>query len=189
MLIKIWDFENGEFERSLKGHTDTVQDIDFNSSGKMLGISISHFFKFLFVTQFPVPLTWLSRFGILSILMNVWKHLRGLIFIYFPSRNVFFFLFYRHEHNVSSVVFLPSSDFVLSASRDKLIKLWDIANGYCVQTFSKHTDWVRKVTVNKAGTYFASCSNDKVCLQLMIGHYNIYNWKRQKFCSIDQQFY
>uniref|UniRef100_A0A914I824 Lissencephaly-1 homolog n=1 Tax=Globodera rostochiensis TaxID=31243 RepID=A0A914I824_GLORO len=66
-----------------------------------------------------------------------------------------------HEHNISSVAFLPSGDFVLSASRDKLIKLWDIANGYCVQNFSKHTDWVRTVAVNEDGTCFASCSNDR----------------------------
>lgn len=35
--IKVWDFETGEYERSLKGHTDSVQDITFDSSGKLLG--------------------------------------------------------------------------------------------------------------------------------------------------------
>uniref|UniRef100_A0A915EIC3 Lissencephaly-1 homolog n=1 Tax=Ditylenchus dipsaci TaxID=166011 RepID=A0A915EIC3_9BILA len=29
-------FNSGEFERSLKGHTDSVQDINFNASGKLL---------------------------------------------------------------------------------------------------------------------------------------------------------
>ena len=33
----MWDFESGEFERSLKGHTDAVQDIAFDKTGKMLG--------------------------------------------------------------------------------------------------------------------------------------------------------
>lgn len=51
---------------------------------------------------------------------------------------------------------------MLSSSRDKLIKLWDVANGYCVQNFYKHSDWVRMVLVNQSGTLFASCSNDKV---------------------------
>ncbi|KAK5978277.1 hypothetical protein GCK32_018296, partial [Trichostrongylus colubriformis] len=32
----IWDYETGEFERSLKGHTDSVQDIAFDKTGKML---------------------------------------------------------------------------------------------------------------------------------------------------------
>jgi len=67
-----------------------------------------------------------------------------------------------HDHNISSVTFLPSGDFVLSASRDKLVKLWDVENGYCVQNFSGHSDWVRMVRVNEAGTHFSTCSNDKV---------------------------
>jgi WD40 repeat protein len=25
--VKIWDFETGDFERTLKGHTDSVQDL------------------------------------------------------------------------------------------------------------------------------------------------------------------
>uniref|UniRef100_A0A1B0A3Q7 PAC1-like LisH-like dimerisation domain-containing protein n=1 Tax=Glossina pallidipes TaxID=7398 RepID=A0A1B0A3Q7_GLOPL len=37
-VIKIWDFETGEYERSLKGHTSSVQDIAFDSQGKLLGI-------------------------------------------------------------------------------------------------------------------------------------------------------
>lgn len=36
--IKVWDFETGDFERTLKGHTDSVQDVTFDSNGKMLGM-------------------------------------------------------------------------------------------------------------------------------------------------------
>ncbi|KAF7639917.1 Lissencephaly-1-like protein [Meloidogyne graminicola] len=125
----IWDFESGEFERTLKGHTDSVQDVVFNSSGKLLA-------------SCSVDLT-----------IKIWdfvntyeclKTLKG------------------HEHNISSISFLPNRDFILSGSRDKLIKLWDVTNGYCVQNFSKHTEWVRVVLVNEEGTFFASCSNDKI---------------------------
>lgn len=35
--IKIWDWETGEFERTLKGHTRAVNDIDFDSKGNLLG--------------------------------------------------------------------------------------------------------------------------------------------------------
>lgn len=34
-----------------------------------------------------------------------------------------------HDHNVSSVAFVPAGDFVLSASRDKTIKMWEVATG------------------------------------------------------------
>ncbi|CAG5123518.1 unnamed protein product, partial [Candidula unifasciata] len=29
--IKVWDYETGDFERTLKGHTDSVQDVAFDS--------------------------------------------------------------------------------------------------------------------------------------------------------------
>ena len=35
--IKIWDWETGEFERTLKGHTRNVNDLDFDSKGNLLG--------------------------------------------------------------------------------------------------------------------------------------------------------
>ncbi|PSN53308.1 Lissencephaly-1 [Blattella germanica] len=34
--LKVWDFETGEYEKSLKGHTDSVQDIAFDQTGKLL---------------------------------------------------------------------------------------------------------------------------------------------------------
>ncbi|KAG8224345.1 hypothetical protein J437_LFUL004301 [Ladona fulva] len=43
--IKIWDFETGEYERTLKGHTDSVQDIAFDQSGKLLGMLVHDLFK------------------------------------------------------------------------------------------------------------------------------------------------
>ena len=38
--IKIWDWETGEFERTLKGHTRPVQDVDFDGKGDLLGLSL-----------------------------------------------------------------------------------------------------------------------------------------------------
>ena len=35
--IKVWDFETGDYERTLKGHTDSVQDIAFDHTGNFLG--------------------------------------------------------------------------------------------------------------------------------------------------------
>lgn len=35
--VKVWDYETGDFERTLKGHTDAVQDLSFDHTGKILG--------------------------------------------------------------------------------------------------------------------------------------------------------
>ena len=34
-----------------------------------------------------------------------------------------------HDHNISSVCFMPSGDHLLSSSRDKTIKMWEVASG------------------------------------------------------------
>lgn len=46
--IKVWDFETGEYERTLKGHTDSVQDIAFDQQGKLLG----NFFEIILIFKF-----------------------------------------------------------------------------------------------------------------------------------------
>ena len=38
--IKVWDYETGDFERTLKGHTDSVQQLAFNHNGSTLGETI-----------------------------------------------------------------------------------------------------------------------------------------------------
>ena len=42
--IKIWDWETGEFERTLKGHTRAVESVDFDSKGALLGTCYDSFF-------------------------------------------------------------------------------------------------------------------------------------------------
>ena len=34
----MWDYETGDYERTLKGHTDSVQDVAFDHTGKWLGM-------------------------------------------------------------------------------------------------------------------------------------------------------
>ncbi|RHY30968.1 hypothetical protein DYB32_003871 [Aphanomyces invadans] len=48
--IKVWDFETGEFERTLKGHTNAVQSVAFNPTGTLLGTAA------LFLTPLDIVL-------------------------------------------------------------------------------------------------------------------------------------
>lgn len=59
--LKVWDFETGEYEKSLKGHTDSVQDISFDQTGKLLG-------KYYFIFQY------------LSSVMKQWSGIKKGIF-------------------------------------------------------------------------------------------------------------
>ncbi|WVO19127.1 nuclear distribution protein PAC1 [Cryptococcus decagattii] len=35
--VKIWDWEGGEMERTVKGHTKAVMDVDFDRTGSLMG--------------------------------------------------------------------------------------------------------------------------------------------------------
>jgi platelet-activating factor acetylhydrolase IB subunit alpha len=50
---------------------------------------------------------------------------------------------------------------VASGSRDKTIKLWDLASGKCVATYIGHDNWVRGVRFHPSGKFLMSVSDDK----------------------------
>lgn len=69
--------------------------------------------------------------------------------------------FHGHDHTVSSVRFLPGDDYVVSASRDRTIRIWELATGYCSKTLSGHGEWVRCVQPSLDGRLLGSCGNDQ----------------------------
>ena len=52
-------------------------------------------------------------------------------------------------------------DFLLSCSRDKTVRLWEVSTGYCKRTYHGHEGWVRKVVASEDSRTFASCSDDQ----------------------------
>src|SRR2546423_4501733 len=137
--IKIWDWELGELERTLKGHTKPVLDVDFGGPrGGTLLASCS--------SDLTIKL-WDPS--------DEYKNIRTL-----PG----------HDHSISSIRFVPSGaagsplsgNLLVSASRDKTLRLWDVTTGYCLKTIKGHTDWVRAVTASMDGRWLLSAGNDQV---------------------------
>ena len=50
---------------------------------------------------------------------------------------------------------------MLSCSRDKTVKLWDITTGECRKTYLGHESWVRRIALTKDGLTFVSGSDDQ----------------------------
>lgn len=40
--VKVWDWEGGDLERTVKGHTKAVQDVDFDPKGALMGTFSAH---------------------------------------------------------------------------------------------------------------------------------------------------
>nr|XP_051209182.1 coatomer subunit beta'-2-like [Lolium perenne] len=71
--------------------------------------------------------------------------------------------FRAHADVITSLAVHPSEPLVLSASYDRLIKLWNWgAEWHCIRTFQGHSSFVHQVKINPqtAGNTFASCSRD-----------------------------
>uniref|UniRef100_A0A673IF99 Lissencephaly-1 homolog B-like n=1 Tax=Sinocyclocheilus rhinocerous TaxID=307959 RepID=A0A673IF99_9TELE len=87
----------------------------------------------------------------------------------------------EHEHVVECISWAPESahptiseatgsenkksgkpgPFLLSGSRDKTIKMWDISTGMCLMTLVGHDNWVRGVLFHPGGRFVVSCADDK----------------------------
>ncbi|RMZ82536.1 hypothetical protein DV737_g2013, partial [Chaetothyriales sp. CBS 132003] len=137
--IKIWDWELGEHERTLKGHTRAVLDLDFGGPrGGTLLASCS--------SDLTIKL-WDPS--------DEYKNIRTL-----PGHD--------HSISAirfvpSGAAGAPlSGNTLVSASWDKTLRLWDVTTGYCLKTLKGHTDWVRAVTPSLDGRWLLSAGNDHV---------------------------
>lgn len=128
--IKIWDWELGELERTLKGHTKAVLDVDFGGSGTEA-----------FLASCSSDLTikiWDPS--------NEYSNIRTLT---------------GHDHTISSIRFTPAGTHLLSASRDKTVRVWEVKTGYCVRTIYGHSEWVKCVSPSWDSQYVVSGSIDQ----------------------------
>ena len=67
----------------------------------------------------------------------------------------------EHTGAVRSLAFLPDGISLVSGSRDKTIKLWDMQTGGVVKTFQGHTHWVNSVSISPNCTTIVSGSDDE----------------------------
>src|SRR6266567_262274 len=66
-----------------------------------------------------------------------------------------------HRGSVMAVAFSPDGKVLASSSRDKTIRLWDLATGGLKRTLTEHTADVYDVTFSPKGNLLASASADK----------------------------
>lgn len=74
-------------------------------------------------------------------------------------------VFTEHTARVEAVAYLPVGDRALSAGRDNVLLLLDLATGEVLRTFEGHTDWIYDVQVNAAGDRALTGSVDTTLIE------------------------
>ena len=88
----------------------------------------------------------------------------------------------EHTHHALSLAWSPTSDRLISVAADRMLHMWHIKTGTCVQSAKAHSAYVRAVAWSNDGTMIATCSSDKTVkmwnpitleqTKLMLGHSN-----------------
>jgi WD40 repeat protein/serine/threonine protein kinase/pSer/pThr/pTyr-binding forkhead associated (FHA) protein len=66
-----------------------------------------------------------------------------------------------HQGSVRSVTFSPDGRYVLSGGDDRMIKLWVVATGECLQTFRQHRGRISTVLFHPDRQHILSASDDQ----------------------------
>ncbi|MGL5806129.1 MAG: WD40 repeat domain-containing protein, partial [Xenococcaceae cyanobacterium] len=71
-----------------------------------------------------------------------------------------------HQERVTSIAFSPDGQYLVSASADRTVKIWQLNREYpsqtqILRTLDGHQDWVTCVAFSPDGQYIASASRDR----------------------------
>ncbi|CCX15022.1 nuclear distribution protein PAC1 [Pyronema domesticum] len=131
-MLKIWDWELGELEMTIKGHTKAVLDVDFG--GPKNGILLASCSSDLTIKLWDPA--------------NDYKNIRTLTG-------------HDHSVSAVRFIPSAAGEYLVSASRDKTLRIWEVATGYCIKTIQGHVDWIRDVTPSFDGRWLLSAGNDQ----------------------------
>ncbi|TPX49736.1 hypothetical protein SeMB42_g00378 [Synchytrium endobioticum] len=148
--IRMWETSTGFCVRTLSGHLDWVRAVRPSLDGKLL-VSCSN--------DQTIRIWDLTTGECKSELRGHEHVVEDAVFIPIAAHSAVMEL---TVGEVTSTVDQPTEGrYVVSGSRDKSIRIWDVATGQCIHTFNGHDNWVRGLALHPAGKHLISASDDK----------------------------
>ncbi|KJZ77081.1 Nuclear distribution protein PAC1 [Hirsutella minnesotensis 3608] len=134
--IKIWDWELGELEQTIKGHTRAVLGLDYGGPR-------------------ATPLLASCSSDLTVKLWDPADQYKNIRTLSGHDHSVSAVRFISSGGGASS-----SGNLLVSASGDKTLRIWDTTTGYCVKALKGHTGWVRDVCPSSDGRFLLSTGSD-----------------------------
>lgn len=170
--IKYWEINTGNCLKTLTGHSEWVRSVSVNNKGTLLASSSDD--ESIIIWQIPAGTELNTLNGHDNKIEKVifLKNEKAITNIYNSD--------YVNDFNIQLGLSGDNKskaepkkegkgeidkEYLLSASRDKTINLWDVVGAVCVKTFYGHDNWVRDLCEHPSGKYFLSSSDDK-CVRI-----------------------
>jgi WD40 repeat protein len=134
--VAIIDVANGEVLGKLGGQTETVSALVFSKDGKTLAVSSGAPGVSGEVRIYTVPSAGMPNEKPTHLLAG-------------------------HKDVLYTLAFSPDNKTLTSAGYDRLIRVWDVADGKEIRTLKDHSDTVYGLAFNHDGTLLASASADR----------------------------
>ena len=149
--IFVWNTQTGNNLYSFNGHENKIEIVIFVKNS----LSISNIYNSDYLEVFNKSLTNLNNGDNIEKIeqnnSNIDSTLHDI------NKNLIKGLSLGKETNKVAI----NKEYVISASRDKTIKIWDVFGSSCIYTISGHDNWVRALVVHPNGKYIVSSSDDK----------------------------
>jgi WD40 repeat protein len=167
--IRVWNYQNGEHLKTLRGHSSWVQSVSFSANRELLSSgSRDHTVR-----------VWDWRTGeCLHTLQGHTHRVKSVTFS--PQENLLasssddhtiklwdaatgqcLQTLAGHTDSVLSVAFSPDGSLMASGSADRTIRLWNVQTEQCLYTLQGHTHRIRSVGFSPDGQILASGGDDQ----------------------------
>ena len=135
--VRIWDVAEHSCEVLLYDHSDAVKSVDFEplTGNSIASGSVDRTVKLWDVRAPP------SEGPRTSFAADLVQHYAD-----------------AHDDTIECVKFHPSGNYLLSASRDSTLRVWDIREGHLIYTLRGHAGGATSCAFSKDGDFFASGS-------------------------------